>query len=95
MYCRTCYTPGNGIKLKTVDTMGLEKKLTGEWVDFNGDYEKTIQDIKLQDGRTIRRCYPNAGVFICIGTDCKTDTPYKDVKRVRKCLEAYAFKFKQ
>jgi hypothetical protein len=36
-------------------------KLTKEWSEFDGDYEKRIQDIKLKNGDIVYECYPNAG----------------------------------
>jgi hypothetical protein len=64
--------------------MGLEKKLTSEWVGFDGNYEKTLQDIQLQDGTQVNRCWPNAGSFICFSDNSQRDIPYKEVKMVRK-----------
>jgi hypothetical protein len=72
--------------------MGLEKKLTSEWVAFDGDYEKTIQDIELHDGTIYKQCWPNAGQFHCMGAlpGGKTKyVPYAEVRRVRKSLQAY------
>lgn len=41
----------------------MEKTLTKEWTLFNGDYEKSVQDIKLFDGTVITYCWPNAGYW--------------------------------
>ncbi len=71
--------------------MAIVKKLTSEWVDFNGDYEKTIQDIELHDGRVFTKCWPNAGSFTVFSLNGQKPIPCKDVKRVRKCTEAYKF----
>lgn len=43
--------------------MGLEKTLTKEWTKFDGDYEKSMQDIKLFNGDIIEMCWPNAGFW--------------------------------
>ena len=43
--------------------MGLNKTLTKEWSKFDGDYEKSMQDIKLFNGDIITMCYPNAGLW--------------------------------
>lgn len=46
--------------------MGLIKTLTKEWTKFDGDYEKSMQDIKLLNGDIIFMCWPNAGYWhIC------------------------------
>lgn len=44
--------------------MGLVKTLTKEWSIFDGDYEKSMQDIKLFNGDVITMCWPNAGYWI-------------------------------
>jgi hypothetical protein len=41
--------------------MPLEKTLTKEWTPFDGDYEKSMQDIKLKNGDIVTMCWPNAG----------------------------------
>lgn len=41
----------------------MERTLTKEWTPFNGDYEKSVQDIKLFNGDIITFCWPNAGVW--------------------------------
>lgn len=38
-------------------------KLTYEWQPYDGDYEKSFQDIKLKDGTEVLYCYPNAGFY--------------------------------
>lgn len=37
-----------------------------EWTEFDGDYKKSIQDIRLKDGTEIEECYPNAGMFMVL-----------------------------
>lgn len=63
--------------------MGLEKTLTKEWSRFTGDYEKSMQDIKLHDGKVILKCWPNAGAFHCFSENGRAETPYSDVAFVR------------
>lgn len=46
-----------------------ESKLTKEWSKFDGDYEKSMQDIKLFNGDIITKCWPNAGYW----TVCKKE----------------------
>lgn len=40
-----------------------ESKLTKEWSEFDGDYEKQMQDIKLKNGDVVTMCWPNAGYW--------------------------------
>ena len=63
--------------------MGLEKTLTKEWSRFDGDYEKSMQDIKLHDGRVIFKCWPNAGAFSCFSNNDQPDILYADIAFVR------------
>jgi len=44
--------------------MELKKALTKEWTEFNGNYEKLMQDIKLFNGDIITKCWPNAGYWL-------------------------------
>jgi hypothetical protein len=41
----------------------MKRTLTKEWTKFNGDYEKSMQDIKLYNGEVISMCWPNAGFW--------------------------------
>ena len=43
--------------------MSLERTLTKEWSKFDGDYEKSMQDIKLFNGDIVTMCWPNAGYW--------------------------------
>jgi hypothetical protein len=43
--------------------MRLKKILTKEWSSFDGDYEKSMQDIKLKNGDIVTMCWPNAGYW--------------------------------
>lgn len=38
--------------------------LPDEWTEFNGDYKKCIQSIRLKNGTEYEKCYPNAGIFL-------------------------------
>ena len=37
--------------------------MESEWESYQGEYEKTFYDIKLDDRTIINECYPNAGIF--------------------------------
>lgn len=41
-----------------------ETKLTNEWQDYNGYYEKRMQDIQLANGDIVYMCWPNGGLWI-------------------------------
>lgn len=42
----------------------MEKKdLTREWIPYDQDYCKAMQDAKLIDGTILIMCWPNAGVW--------------------------------
>ena len=69
--------------------MGLEKTLTKEWSRFTGDYEKSMQDIKLHDGKVILKCWPNAGVFCCCSNNDQPEIPCADVAFVRLTHDKY------
>lgn len=36
-------------------------KLTKDWHEYDGDYEKEVQDIRTKDGKEHVNCWPNAG----------------------------------
>jgi hypothetical protein len=36
-------------------------KATSEWQEYDHDYEKDFQDIRLKNGREFKNCWPNAG----------------------------------
>lgn len=40
-----------------------ETKLTRSWSRYDGDYEKSMQDIKLKNGDVVLFCWPNAGFW--------------------------------
>ncbi len=40
-----------------------KRTLSKEWSSFNGDYEKSMQDIKLKNGDIVEMCWPNAGFW--------------------------------
>jgi len=40
-----------------------KKPLTKEWSKFDGNYEKSMQDIKLHNGDIVTMCWPNAGYW--------------------------------
>jgi hypothetical protein len=39
----------------------MPSKLTKEWSEYDGDYEKEVQDIRTKDGKEYANCWPNAG----------------------------------
>ena len=63
--------------------MRIEETLTKEWAEFDGDYEKLMQDIKLKDGTVIIGCWPNAGRFMCITNKNQKDVLCSEVTHVR------------
>jgi len=50
-------------KQKTLQKLYDMTFVPKEWVEFNGDYKKCMQDIRLKDGTEIEECWPNAGKF--------------------------------
>jgi hypothetical protein len=60
--------------------MGLQKTLTKEWTPFNGDYEKSMQDIKLFNGDVITMCWPNAGFWMVMKKEGNEKYYKKDIK---------------
>jgi hypothetical protein len=66
----------------------MERTLTKEWTKFNGDYEKSMQDIKLFNGDIIFMCWPNAGFWnVCKKEGQKKyydkEIPVKEAEYVR------------
>ena len=57
--------------------------MTKEWQKFDGNYEKVVQDIKLDTGEIIEQCWPNAGWFVRL-KDKQPDIHIKRVVEVRK-----------
>lgn len=57
--------------------------MTTEWQIFTGDYEKTMQDIRLKDGTEYIKCWPNAGVFIVMDNKIP-DVPISEVTHIKK-----------
>lgn len=54
-----------------------------EWTELiNGDYKKSIQDIRLKDGTEIEECYPNAGFFHVLSTK-RAPIPASEVTHVK------------
>jgi hypothetical protein len=58
--------------------------LTMEWIEFDPSrgYQKQMQDIRLKTGEEIMKCWPNAGVWNCMG-DKRPDIPVQDATHVR------------
>lgn len=65
-----------------------EEQLTKDWIEFDGDYVKAMQDIKLKNGDVVTMCWPNAG-FWCVcrkkGNEkyYQKDIPVKEATHVR------------
>lgn len=57
--------------------------LSSEWVDYDGDYKKVVQDIELYDGRVFTCCWPNAGKFHTMSMDKQEPISQDQVKRVK------------
>lgn len=60
-----------------------DSQLTKEWQEYNGNYEKRVQDIRLKDGREIIKCWPNAGEWCCLKNDKLRDIPNSEVTHVK------------
>jgi len=60
-------------------------KLTSDWQEFDGDYEKVMQDVRTKDGTEHIKCWPNAGMFIVMDNET-ADVPAKEVTHVRKTI---------
>lgn len=73
-------------KPKKKKLMGRESKLTTEWSEYNHDYEKRVQDIRLKNGNEVMECWPNAGKWYCLSGDkrySKKDIPDAEVTHTR------------
>jgi len=54
------------------------------WIPYNGDYEKQFYNIRLKDGRVLKCCWPNAGMwFVLNGAMIKSD----QVTHVQICAD--------
>lgn len=42
--------------------------LTKEWSEYNHDYEKKVQDIRLKNGKEVIKCWPHTKLNI--SRDC-------------------------
>jgi hypothetical protein len=60
--------------------------MAGEWQEYDGDYCKAMQDIRLKNGDEVLMCWPNAGFWITMrpGKYANKDIPNRDVTHVRK-----------
>lgn len=38
-----------------------KEQLTKEWMEYDGEYCKAMQDIRLKNGDEVMKCWPNAG----------------------------------
>jgi hypothetical protein len=57
--------------------------LTKDWSEYDHDYEKRVQDIRLKDGREIIKCWPNAGKWCCLSDSKIKDTPDSEVTHTK------------
>ena len=56
----------------------------GDWKPYEGDYEKEEYDIRLQDNRIVKNCWPNAGDFHVLLGETRGETiPGTEVKTIR------------
>lgn len=60
-----------------------EEQLTKEWMKYDGDYCKAMQDIKTKDGKEYLMCWPNAGVWCVMSDNKQKDIPNDQVTHVR------------
>lgn len=67
----------------TIKKMKVMSELTKEWSEYNHDYEKRVQDIRLSDGREIIKCYPNAGKWCCLSDNKVKDIPDSKVTHTK------------
>ena len=51
----------------------MDTNLTLEWSEYNQDYEKRVQDIRLKDGTEILKCWPNAGKWFSMNNNKQKD----------------------
>lgn len=67
----------------------MESKLTKEWQEYDGDYEKAMQDIRLKNGDEVMMCWPNAGLWVTMrdGPYSKKDIKNSEVTHVRKTYD--------
>jgi hypothetical protein len=62
------------------------ESLTKEWQQYDGNYCKAMQDIRLKNGDEVIKCWPNAGLWMTFkpGKYYKKDIPNSDVTHVRE-----------
>jgi hypothetical protein len=60
-----------------------DTNLTYEWSEYNHDYEKRVQDIRLKSGQEIMKCYPNAGKWCCLSNNKQKDIADIEVTHTR------------
>ena len=58
-------------------------KVTKDWSEYNHDYEKKVQDIRLKDGTEIFKCYPNAGKWCCLSNNKQKDISDSEVTHTK------------
>jgi hypothetical protein len=61
-----------------------EKQLTKEWIEYDGDYCKAMQDVKTKDGKEYLMCWPNAGKWHVLSSGSKKYIPDNEITHVRK-----------
>lgn len=51
--------------------MELRENTGAAWTPFDpaANLTKSLQDVKLQDGTVVKKCYPNAGQFVVMQKD--------------------------
>ena len=63
--------------------------LTKDWSEYNHDYKKKMQDIRLKDGKVIIKCWPNAGKWVCLSDNRQKDIDDSEVTNTKLNLEEY------
>ena len=61
----------------------MSKILSIDWSEYDHDYQKRVQDIRLKDGKEIIKCWPNAGKWMCLSNNMQKDIPDSDVTHTK------------
>lgn len=57
--------------------------LTYEWQDYDGDYQKSLQDVILKDGTIVENVWPNAGFWMQCDNAKPIPIPHDQAAKVR------------
>lgn len=58
-------------------------RLTFEWQEYDHDYEKKIQDIRVKSGKEYLCCWPNANKWFVMSDNKTGQIPDEEVTHVR------------